>query len=235
MILVALLSMAILFWAYSSFAAGSGSRNAYNGNNSNIANGSVDNAALAQAMKADDLAQDNAQAVNEQMAADDANINGNANVVDGLGDVMPAPMGYRPYAFVEDNAYFENYPDQINGNSTMGNGQPNPYDLNLSALMPASWRGTQACDGQGAGIEDEVGSWSRYAPSKDSFNNYITAAGSARLGLSTRTKNVLGIPNLLRSSPALPMSASNIPFGDSSIRQDLVFSSLGMYPSQVQC
>jgi len=237
MILISLLALAILVWSYNSFAARSTTHNG-GANNGGIDGNAVDNAALAAAMKSDELAQDNARAVNEQIAADNANLNGNnANVVadTGLGDVMPAPLGYRPYAFTDDSSYFANYPDQINGNSTMGNGQPNAYDLNLSSLMPASWRGSQDCNGAGAGIDDDVSSWSRYAPTKESFNNYITAAGSARLGLSTRTKNITGIPNLLRAGVATPMSAATIPFGDSSHRQDLVFSSLGMYPSQVQC
>jgi len=236
MILVALIALAILVWSYNAFASGARSANA--GNNRSIDSNAVDNAALAQAMKSDELAQDNARAVNEQMAADDAASNGNAgaNAVAGMGDVMPAPLGYTPYAFTDDDAYFADYPNGIKGNSTMGDGQPSAYDLNLSSLMPASWRGSQDCNGAGAGIDDDVSGWSRYAPSKESFNNYVTAAGSARLGLSTRVRNPTGgISNLLRQAPPTVLSGTNVVFNDSGFRQDMVFNNLGFYPSQVQC
>jgi hypothetical protein len=149
-------------------------------------------------------------------------------------DVQPAPMGFAPYGASDDSAYFADYPQSQDASSLDGDGRPSSYDMNLSALMPASWRGAGGCASVDAGGEPDE--WGKYAPSKAAFENYITAAGSARLGMNTRVRNPTGgVANLLRPAPPVPMSAADVTFNDSSFRQDLVYDSLGAYPTQVQC
>ena len=169
--------------------------------------------------------------------ADNASVDVNAEediMMPAAPEVQPAPLGFAPYGATDDGAYFADYPQSEDSSSLNGDGSPSSYDMNLSALMPASWRGAGNCGAVDAnGADDE---WSKYAPSKESFENYITAAGSARLGMNTRVRNPTGgVANLLRPAPPVPMSASDITFNDSSFRQDLVYDSLGAYPTQVHC
>jgi hypothetical protein len=69
-----------------------------------------------------------------------------------------------------------------------------------------------------------------------SFDRYVTAAGSARLGMNTRSRNPTGgVRNLLLSGTPLPVSGSEVAFNDSGFRQDLAYNSLGFYPAQASC
>lgn len=174
---------------------------------------------------------------NTANAANAANARGDNSAYDDMGgepEVQPAPLGFAPYGATDDSSYFADYPQSEDPSSVTGDGSPSSYDMNLSALMPASWRGAGNCASVDAG--GEVDEWGKYAPSKASFENYITAAGSARLGMNTRVRNPTGgIANLLRPAPPVPMSAADVTFNDSSFRQDLVYDSMGMYPTQVQC
>lgn len=167
--------------------------------------------------------------------ANTANADGNGgNAMDTAPEVQPAPLGFAPYGATDDSSYFADYPQSEDPSSVTGDGSPSSYDMNLSALMPASWRGAGNCAAVDAGGDSDE--WGKYAPSKASFENYITAAGSARLGMNTRVRNPTGgIANLLRPAPPVPMSAADVTFNDSSFRQDLVYDSMGMYPPQVQC
>lgn len=107
------------------------------------------------------------------------------------------------------------------------------YQLNVDHLMPASWRGPSNC----AGLAVDDTQWSKYAPSKESFDRYITAAGSARLAVNTRSPlaRQVGIPLLLRPGPPIPISTKEHEFNDSSFRQDTVFNSVGYYPGNDDC
>lgn len=116
---------------------------------------------------------------------------------------------------------------------------PSPDDfgygptLNVDRLMPASWRKGDSC---GDLSEDEA-EWARYAPSAGAFDRYITAAGSARLSLNTRSPlaRITGTPNLLRQAPKVPVGAFQSEFLDSDFRQSLMFNATGNYPISTDC
>ena len=105
--------------------------------------------------------------------------------------------------------------------------------MNVDKLMPASWRKGPSC---GQLSEDEA-EWARYAPSPGAFDRYITAAGSARLGLNTRSPlaRITGTPNLLRQAPKVPIGAFQSEFLDSDWRQSLIFNATGNYPESINC
>ncbi len=105
--------------------------------------------------------------------------------------------------------------------------------MNVDKLMPASWRKGPGC---GQLSEDEA-QWARYAPSPGAFDRYITAAGSARLSLNTRSPlaRITGTPNLLRQAPKVPIGAFQSEFLDSDWRQSLIFNATGNYPESISC
>lgn len=155
------------------------------------------------------------------------------------------PAAYFPYPQTSGASYDMNYPNAEDvaskyprgpiNNPTMGTSMDNsnqPYNLNIDSLMPASWRQGTSC---ASGTDNTE--WSRYSPTKSAFNNYITASGSARLSMSTRSplSRQVGISDLLRQGPPLPLSGTIMPFSDSSFRQDLIFNQLGRYPSADNC
>jgi hypothetical protein len=118
--------------------------------------------------------------------------------------------------------------------------------LNLLSLMPGAWSkeafgdDSGPLDASGGGSAGDADTrWTRYAPSLNSYRKYVTSAGSARLGLvsSTNSTRTIGIPNLLRSQPGTALSAAGpaVIFGDSSLRQDLVFNAVGSYPKDMSC
>ncbi len=128
------------------------------------------------------------------------------------------------------------------GNSKTG------YNLNVESLMPASWRSGSAnastSSPSSCGSEsDDSAQWAAYAPSKAAFDSYITTAGSARLGVNTRTAKArnTGLPNLLRdavaggSSGPVPIGADAVLFNDSDFRQTLVYNSTGKFPDLTWC
>lgn len=148
-------------------------------------------------------------------------------------NVNPAPLGYASYAYTDDNAYMGAFPQSEDSASLTSDGSPGEYDLNLNSLMPAGWSQASGC---GAGESD--GQWGKFAPNKQQFEQYITASGSARYGMNTRTQNptggIQGLTNLIWPV-ATPVDGAEIPFNDSSFRQDLVYDSLNFYPAQAQC
>lgn len=105
--------------------------------------------------------------------------------------------------------------------------------MSVDKLMPASWRKGPGC---GELSEDEA-EWARYAPSAGAFDRYITAAGSARLALNTRSPlaRITGTPNLLRQAPKIPIGAFQSEFLDSDWRQSLIFNATGNYPESIDC
>lgn len=107
------------------------------------------------------------------------------------------------------------------------------YALNPDNLMPGSWRAGVGCsDGT-----DPNSQWAKYHPTREKYYRYITAAGSARLGVVTRAANnkILGVPLLLRSATATPLSDTQVTFNDSPLRQDTLFNALGHYPGSYHC
>lgn len=151
----------------------------------------------------------------------------------------PEPASFYPYGENEGAAYDASYPNAEDMSSKYPRGcgsatSADGYQLNVDSLMPASWRGgAQSC-----GDQSEAGSqWAKYAPTKESFDRYITAAGSARLSLNTRSPlgRQTGTPLLLRQGPAVPISAQEYPWNDSGFRQDLVFNQTGRYPTSTAC
>jgi len=147
--------------------------------------------------------------------------------------VMPAPLGYASYAYTDDSAYFGAYPQGEDSASLTSDGAPGDYQLSLNSLMPAGWGQSAGC-----GADATDGQWGKFAPTKQQFEQYITASGSARYGMNTRTQNptggVQGLTNLIWPVAA-PVTGGEIPFNDSSFRQDLVYDSLNFYPAQAAC
>lgn len=161
------------------------------------------------------------------------------------------PMAHQPWGGANSgkagpgsNAYAQNWPTEEDpaarfpgnpGDNSGGscNAQNWGYHLNVDHLMPASWRGPQQC-----GVESEdTAEWAKYAPSKEAFDRYITAAGSARLSVNTRSPSArqIGIPNLLRGSPPMPLGTSESQFLDSDMRQSLIYSATGQFPTSTNC
>jgi len=141
-------------------------------------------------------------------------------------------------------AYHADYPDGTDAHSLAGKNQygcaPDnnntgncDYAMNPDNLMPGSWRdGTDCPDGS-----DPNSQWAKYAPTKEAYWRYITAAGSARLGVNTRIPwRIVGTPLLLRSGVSVPITHSELtPFNGSSWRQDILADSLGYYPQDLNC
>lgn len=148
----------------------------------------------------------------------------------------PAP--FYPYGQHAGAAYDASYPNSEDQASRYprgcgASGASQGYELNIDSLMPASWKGPQNC-----GADSAAGSqWAKFAPTKEAFDRYITAAGSARLSMNTRSPlaRQTGIPLLLRQGPPVPISAQEYPWGDSGFRQDLVFKQTGRYPTSTAC
>jgi len=107
------------------------------------------------------------------------------------------------------------------------------YQLSTDSLMPASWR-NDACP---PAADNEEADWAKYAPSKQSFDRYLTATGSARLAINSRSPlgRQVGTTLMLRSQPPLPLSTKEHEFNDSSFRNDLVYQSVGYYPGSIDC
>lgn len=146
-------------------------------------------------------------------------------------DVNPAPLGYASYAYTDDNN-FGAYPQSEDSASLTSDGAPGDYELQLSSLMPAGWAQSAGCSGEAEG------QWGKFAPTKQAFEQYITASGPARYGMNTRTQNptggIQGLTNLIWPV-ATPVGGGEIPFNDSSFRQDLVYDTQNFYPAQAQC
>ena len=106
--------------------------------------------------------------------------------------------------------------------------------LDADKLMPESWRGgVSGCPS--SATQGPSQNWAKFAPTKEAFNQYITAAGSARLGVNTRVKAPGGVRSLLRGGPTVPLSSTQVTFNDSGFRNDLVYNSTGFYPDTAHC
>lgn len=141
------------------------------------------------------------------------------------------------------SAYMGDYPDESDSKNNRfpmlhqeeGRGETDDL-LDVNKLMPSSWRteDTLAC---APGEREDEAEWTRYAPSKESFNKYITSAGSARLGLVTRSamSRQVGLSNPLRPGVAVPLGAYQSDFLDTDLRQSMIYDATGMYPESTSC
>lgn len=166
------------------------------------------------------------------------------------------PSAYYPYTGGNSAAAFDAaYPNEMDMSSTyprgsLGNRARNDgsgfnYTMSVDNLMPAAWRsnGYQNVQYQGMSQDSGVGCdggacglWSQYAPSRQAFDRYITAGGSARLSLSTRDSiSKLGMRDPLRPQPPMPLAAENVVFNDSSHRLDQIYQASGSYPRSTAC
>jgi len=153
-------------------------------------------------------------------------------------NASPEPAAYYPYSGGNAAASYDSaYPNTEDMSSLYPRGcassQQAGYQLNVNSLMPASWRDNSKCSE--AAVDGSQ--WTKYAPTKESFDRFITSQGSARLSLTTRSPlgRIVGIPDLLRQAPPMPLAAEQIIFGDSSFRQDLVWKQTGRYPESTTC
>jgi hypothetical protein len=132
------------------------------------------------------------------------------------------------------NFYYDPNPDPYQNLTNYG-GYGQMFQLNLNSLMPASWDSKSAYDASLEGKQQQVDSgasdWYRYAPDKQAVDRYITSSGATRFSMNTRNSNgrLFGSPNLLRTSPPVPLSTADIPFGNSENRQALI-ESIGCGP-----
>lgn len=124
------------------------------------------------------------------------------------------------------------------GNSDGAAAADNSADkmMDVSKLMPSSWRAGETA-GCGPGEREDDTEWTRYAPSKESFEKYVTASGSARLSLNSRSPMArqVGLPNLLRPGVAVPLGGFQSEFLDTDLRQSLIYDATGSYPQSISC
>lgn len=168
---------------------------------------------------------------------------GAAAIPEPHGGMISAASGQPTYKHTSQ-AYHADYPDNTDPHSLApkekygcapdyNNTGNCDYSLNPDNLMPASWRDDTNCpDGS-----DPNSLWAKYAPTKDAYWRYVTAAGSARLSVNTRIPwRIVGTPLLLRSGVSVPLTHSQVtPFNGSSWRDDIVSDSLGYYPQDLSC
>lgn len=155
---------------------------------------------------------------------------------------LTTPHAAGPAGYVETDsplatsaAYSGAYPNmQLQGTAAAHNAAQ-ASNLNVDSLMPASWRGSKNTSTAQGYRDQEM--WAKYAPTKDAFDRYVTAAGSARLSINTRDglQRNLGVPLLLRQGPAIPLSTREHAFNDSSFRQQAIYNATGAFPQSTSC
>ena len=194
----------------------------------------------------------------------DANNTLNAPVFSGAypscsaGGSTNVPEPHHPHSSIQSStpkavhaasAYAPNYPNEMDPHSLptkpnyvcssgqdMGSVPPssdNQFTLSASNLLPASWR-----EGADSSQEDPNSLWAKNHPTKERYQRYITASGSARLGVITRSpmRKVVGQANLLRSGVSTPITAASIsPWNDSSHRLHAIYDAHGAFPEDHSC
>lgn len=187
----------------------------------------------------------------------DANDVGNVAVNGGsCGSDMPAGAvepfhphsGAHTSAMTKSGTYLSDpsFPDELAPNSLAVNGNQrsgqqcdgsadvmtdsNKFAMNAENLLPGSWRSGTAC---AANQEDPVDAqWTKYHPTRERYQRFITSAGSVRMGIQSRSPHskVMGLPNMLRSGTATPLTNTPVMFGDSSHRLHAIQEATGMFP-----
>jgi hypothetical protein len=176
-----------------------------------------------------------------------------ASAAQSAGCASTLPMGYYPFSQNVAAAYDRQFPDSQDPSSLQKGTNATPRQqefcggggsaaaskgfLDMNTLMPQNWRSEgdvgSGCSGDASTLGAQT--WAKFAPTKAAFNQYITAAGSARLGVNTRIKTPGGVRSLLRGGAPVPITASEIIFQDSSFRQDLLQNATGIYPTLGMC
>jgi hypothetical protein len=107
------------------------------------------------------------------------------------------------------------------------------FQLNRNGLLPRSWSNTGQPTTPCNNTQIHKDSWYQYAPTKDGFNRYIVATGASRNRVMSRNPagRLFGAPNLLRTNPAVPITAEEPWFNGSGLRTDLA-NSLGCGPNR---
>lgn len=121
------------------------------------------------------------------------------------------------------------------GRGAMMPEDPN-HNMEVDKLMPTSWRLDSNAGCPQSESEDQA-EWTRYAPSREAFNNYITAAGSARMSLNTRSPMArqVGLANPLRPGVKVPLGGYQSDFLDTDMRQTAIYNATGQYPESLAC
>lgn len=128
----------------------------------------------------------------------------------------------------------DQYPNNDVGLTEASNDPWSGSNMQIDKLMPSSWRSAanQSC-GDASRDDSE---WAKWSPTRQKFENFVTASGASRMALSTRDRNPTGgIRNLLRSSPPVGLSGQSITFNDSDARMNIIFNATGIYPSTTTC
>lgn len=139
------------------------------------------------------------------------------------------PLYYKsPRDEVSEQFYYQEEPTDPMNNLTNSN-YAQYLQLTTKGLMPGGWNGgEQAIKGADGcitdGDDDDRNGWYDFAPTQAGFQNYIQASGACRAKESSRDpmRKKLGVRNLLRAPPPIPVSNDNcVFFNDSSYRQDI--------------
>lgn len=165
----------------------------------------------------------------------------------------PLPEAHHPWSSggptskIASAAYNANYPDETDPHALTAkakygcapdndsNAGDCDYSLNADSLLPSSWREGTDCPGDSVPPNSL---WAKYSPTKDAYYRSISASGSARLSVNTRSplSRITGPnPLLLRSSVSVPLSSTQIPWNDSEFRLSAIANSTGMYPGEINC
>ena len=120
------------------------------------------------------------------------------------------------------------------------NEQPQTLDVGtsfeVSSLMPSNWKSNKGPSGFGGAcgsVNNEQEMWAKYSPSKNAYENYLSAVGSSRLSLVDRSSygRIIGQRNLLMQSAPVPISSQAFVFNDSSARQQTYYQATSHYPT----
>lgn len=205
----------------------------YNSNNNNTAGSATNTAQMASAARATN------EAFTQNYDVSAGCMDGSSHMPDAHGGHIVANMGHG--GVVHASKYpNEEDPSSLNVGSNCashymgGNMSACDYELSLDNLVPGSWRNS-GCDESAQNDPDSQ--WVKYAPKRKQFHRFNQVLATARLGKSTRSahgRNV-GIPLLLRSSTATPLTHTQFHFNDSHLRQDALHSATGSYPTNHMC
>lgn len=160
------------------------------------------------------------------------------NTASSCSGMSKEPAPYFPYTPQGQGGLYDNaYPNEQDRSSLQmrGGNAASLGSMNINQLLPASWRPNAQPTNAAEMGSDAL--WTKYAPTRQAFDQYVTAAGSARLRLNTRSPlgRQTGIVDLTRAPPQVPLTADNFVFNDSSMRLDLVQRATGRYPTSTNC
>jgi hypothetical protein len=133
----------------------------------------------------------------------------------GSQDPSAQPAGFAPAKIGSGVTFSAFNPSSMNPMGPEYGDQARQNASSVHKLMPKSWR-NESDHGK-----DE---WSKYIPSKEKFQSFLSASGSARQAQSDRSQTpsrLLGADYSGRPRAALPATSGGSHMGDSSFRQDM--------------